>query len=82
MHEELISISILTRQENIIIIIKLDFVWWLNLFSTEFLIKKFFKGCSSGLKKTVVKYTVCRNILRITNFENVDKTLFVYFISL
>jgi hypothetical protein len=34
------------------------------------------------MKKTVVKSSVCRNILRITHFENVDKTLFVYFISL
>jgi hypothetical protein len=33
------------------------------------------------LKKTVVKSSMCRNILRITNFENIDTTLFVYFIS-
>jgi hypothetical protein len=52
------------------------------VFASEFPIETFFKGCSSGLKKTVVKSTACRNILRITNFENVDKTLFVYFISL
>jgi hypothetical protein len=37
-----------------------------------------FTGRSSGMKKTVVKYSVCR----ITNFGNVDKTLFVNFISL
>ena len=52
------------------------------VFASEFPIETFFKGRSSGLKKNVVKSTVCRNILRITNFENVDKTLFVHFISL
>jgi hypothetical protein len=51
------------------------------VFASEFPIETFFKGCSSWLKKTVVKSIVYRNILRITNFENVDKTLFVYFIS-
>jgi hypothetical protein len=52
------------------------------VFGSEFPIETFFKGRSSGLKKkTVVKSIVCRNILRITNFENVDKTLIFYFIS-
>jgi hypothetical protein len=51
------------------------------VFASEFPIETFFKGRSSGLKKTVVKSTVCRNILKITRFENVDTTLFCLFIS-
>jgi hypothetical protein len=51
-------------------------------FASEFPIETFFKSCSSGMKKSVVKSTVCRNILRITNFENLDITLFDHFISL
>jgi hypothetical protein len=43
------------------------------VFASEFPIDTFFTGRSSGMKKTVVKSSVCR----ITNFGNVGKTLFI-----
>jgi hypothetical protein len=58
------------------------------VFASEFPIEMFFRGSVPVVwkikavpvvwKKTVVKSYMCR----IKNFENVDKTLFVYFISL
>jgi hypothetical protein len=70
MHEELISISIPTRQEKnswtICLVVKF-------VFASEFTIETFFKGYSSRLKKLLLSLPFAETFWkRLMNFLNID----------